>query len=629
MKRIVCDVETDGLLAELTVVHSLVLRDMDTDEVVSCANQPGYTRIEDGLSLLSEAERIYMHNGIGFDYWALAKVYPKVKLDPARLFDTLVAARQRWAHIKETDFALLRKGRMPGQLIGKHSLEAWGCRMGILKGDYGKSSDWQEWSREMQDYCERDTLVTRELVLRIRKAGFSEVAMANEMKLAWYLRQQEANGAPFDVDAAIELQGVLAAKRQEVSQRLITHFGSWLARDGKPFTPKRDNKKLGYAKDATLQKLKVVDFNPGSRDHIALRLQRDYNWKPEVFTEGGKPKVDEGTVKGLDYPIIPDLLEYLLVDKRLSQLAEGDEAWLNKLVKNPATGMPHIHGTTLPTGTVTHRGAHMYPNMGQVPKVGKPYGAECRALIVVPKGWKLLGSDMSGLELRCLAHYMARWDDMAYGRIILEGKKEDRTEIHTANQDVLGLPDEPADGRTTKGRDTGKTWFYAYLYGAGDGKLGKILYPALSEERQRQMGKQSRQKFEGGLPALGYLVDALKSKARKQGYINLIDGRRAYVRHEHAVLNTLLQGTGAVLCKHWVVDAADELTVTFGPQSWLGQWAAMLWVHDETQLAVRPAIAEEAARIVVKHTETQTERFSFRCPLTGEAKLGLNWRDTH
>jgi DNA polymerase-1 len=629
LNRIVFDVESDGLLDSLTKIHSLVLRDMDTEDlVVSCANQPGYKSIEYGLSLLSEAERIYAHNGIGFDVHALAKVYPSWSYK-GELFDTLVAARHRWAHIKETDFALLRKGKMPGNLVGKHSLEAWGCRMGILKGDYGKSADWQFWSQEMQDYCERDTLVTRELILRLRKAGFSEQAMNNEMALAWYLDQQERNGVPFDMDKAITLQGALAAKRQEVSQKLIAHFGSWQAKNGKPFVPKRDNAKLGYVKGVPVQKYKTVEFNPGSRDHIALRLQQDYGWKPEVFTDGGKPKVDESALRGLDYPVIPDLLEYLLVEKRLSQLAEGDEAWLNHTRLHPVTGQLHIHGRMLGTGTVTHRAAHIKPNMGQIPKVGKPWGAECRDLFGVPDGWDMLGTDMSGLELRCLAHYMGRWDGGAYAQIILNGKKEDRTDIHMVTQDALGLPDDPADGRTTKGRDTAKTFFYAYLYGAGDGKLGKILYPALSEDRQRAMGKQARAKFQGGLPALGYLVDALKSKAKKQGYIELIDGRRAYVRHEHAVLNTLLQGTGSVLVKHWVVDTANEFTFQFGPQGWNGAWAGLLYVHDETQHATRPDITEEAQRLVVVCAETLTSTFSFRCPITAEAAVGKTWKETH
>jgi DNA polymerase-1 len=628
--RYVADVESNGLLDELDTIHSLVLRDMETGDIIaSCANQPGYKSIEDGLSLLSEAERIYFHNGIGFDVHALSKVYPRWHYRREQIFDTLVACRHRWAHIKETDYALLRKGRMPGQLIGKHSLEAWGCRMGILKGDYGKSADWQNWSPEMQEYCERDTVVGREIVLRLRKAGFSQQAMDNEMALAWYLDQQERNGVPFNLDKGIALQGILAEKRQEASQTLIEHFGSWLARDGKPFTPKRDNKTKGAYAGATYQKLKVVDFNPGSRDHIALRLKLDYGWKPEVFTDGGKPKVDEGTIRGLDYPVVPQLLDYLLVDKRLSQLAEGDEAWFNHATKHPTTGLLHIHGRCLGTGTVTHRAAHLSPNLGQIPKVGKPWGAECRDLFGVPDGWDMLGSDMSGLELRCLAHYMGRWDDGAYARIILEGKKEDRTDIHMVTQDALGLPDEPADGRTTKGRDTAKTFFYAYLYGAGDLKLGKILYPALSEDRQRAMGKLARAKFQGGLPALGILVEALKAKAKKQGYIELIDGRRAYVRHEHAVLNTLLQGTGSVLVKHWVVDTARAFTWAFGPQGWTGQWAGLLYVHDETQHATRPAITAEAQRIIVSVAESQTSKFSFRCPIAAEAAVGRTWKETH
>lgn len=648
MRHSIFDIETNGHLENTTTVHSLVLQNWETDEVVSCSNDPRHNgpKIEHGLSLLSGAEIVFGHNILDFDLRALKKVYPRWETK-ARAFDTLVAARLRWAHIKETDFTLMRKGKLPGNLIGRHSLKAWGHRMGIHKGEYtewcaanGITDPWSEWRPEMQQYSERDVLVTKELVARIKKAGYSREAMDNEHELALYLIEMEDNGWPLDMAKATALHAHLVAKREDSGQRLRDIFGQLYWRDGKPFIPKRDNKKLGYVKGAEVQKIKVVDFNPGSRKHIADRLIKLYGWKPEEFTPGGDPKLDEDAINALPYAEAKDIAKYLLIDKRLGFLAEGDQALIVKATADrplggKLTGMTHVHPYINSGGTVTHRASHSNPPIAGTPKVvvdkaGKPllgitgrYGVELRDVLVVPPGWTMVGVDMSGLELRVLAHYMAKWDGGAYVKTVLEG------DPHTEHRIALGLPEEPAEGRPLDGRNTLKTWFYAYLYGAGDEKLGSIEYPLLSALQQEQMGKIGRKKFEGRLPALGHLVSRLKEKVKEQGWIELIDGRRAYVRHEHAVLNTLLQGTGAVLSKHWLVGARRELLTQYGPQGWLGKWAALGWIHDETETAAREGQGENVGKIMVANIEVLTDKFSFRCPLSGKAKLGRSWADTH
>lgn len=610
-----------------------------TNEVVSCADQPGYRPIAEGLEILSKAEVIFAHNGIAHDIPALKKVYPEWTYS-GKVFDTLVAARTRWNHIKDSDFDLHRKGRIPGDLIGTHKLEAWGYRLGILK-QHTNITDWSVWTPEMQERCVGDTLIPRKLLMRLKKTGYSEQAVECEMELAWTLAAMERGGWPFDIEKAQQLQAMLAGKRENAAQKLRAIFGEMLVRNGRPVTPKRDNKKKGVYAGCEYQKLKLIDFNPGSRDHIADRLKKLYGWKPTEFTDSGKPMVDDDLLRGLPYPAIPDLCDYLLLDKRLGQLSEGKEAWLkvatpDRIEGGRMTGLHHIHGYINSGGTVTHRATHSHPNLSQVPKVGKPYGIECRSLFTVPEGWVLVGSDMSGLELRNLAHYMARWDGMAYGRTILEGKNENKTDIHSINQRALGLPDEPAEGRDTKGRDTSKTWFYAYVYGAGDQKLGSITAPTLSDAKQKARGKADRKRFEGGLAALGYLTGALKKKMQetlreveKASYILLPDGRRAYVRSEHSVLNTLLQGAGAVLCKHWVNESVRRITAELGPMGWDRGWFLCYWPHDETQTACKKEHAELIARIQVEAAEAMTEKFSFRCPLTGEAKVGRDWASTH
>lgn len=632
--RLVFDTESNGFLEQATKLHSLVIEDLDTGDFISCHDNGGATSIETGLSLLARATELYAHNGIKHDYPLLRKLYPNVTLK-AKLYDTLVMARLRFAHQKELDFRAARTSRspLPKHLIGKHSLEAWGHRMGHPKAEYDGGFD--VWSPTMQTYCEQDVRTNVALVkFLLPKMQGWERALDMELKLADYLAKQEFNGWPFNMEAARELQGTLAAAREEYAEKLRAHFGSWQKPVKKLFIPKRDNAKLGYKAGVPFQKYKTVHFNPGSRDQIADRLIAVYGWKPTVFTDSGKPQVDENAVRGLPYPIIPDLLEYLLLDKRLGQLVEGKEAWVKhatdtRVNGGAITGMFHVHGSCNPGGTVTHRCSHAFPNLGQVPKVGKPWGEECRSLFFVPEGWVQMGADESGLELRCLAHYMGKYDGGTYTKTIVEGNNADKTDIHSVNQRALGLPDEPADGRTTKGRDAAKTFFYAYLYGAGDLKLGKILYPGKSEKQQQRLGAAARKRFLGGLPALKLLTDELEKKVQGQGYLRLPDGRLAYIRHSHAALNTLLQGAGAVISKWWTVEFSRRMEARFGPQGWNGKWAALGFIHDEIQVAVRPEIKDEACLIAVEAARYITEVFQWRCPLDGEAKLGGNWKETH
>jgi hypothetical protein len=624
LKRVIFDCETNGLLNELDRVHCLVLKDVETREVVSCTNSgPGYVSIEEGLEILANAEVSYAHNGIAFDLPALKKVYPEWQLRGTFL-DTLAISRLLWAHLKDGDYGRARKGRLPGHLIGSYKLEAWGYRLGRRKGEYGKVEGWEVWTQEMQDYCEDDVETTEALLHVIEKKKIPPQALEANQEIHWYLAAQERNGWPFDFEGAVRLQAKLAARREELAHALTDHFGCWYE-EGKEFTPKRNNKRLGYVEGCPMTRLKLKEFNAGSRPHIANRLQTLYGWEPEKFTPKGQPEISESTLKGLDFPRVGDLIEYLTVDKRLSQISEGKGAWLKMMEDNHPdgggiTGMIHIHHSAAPV-TVTHRRRHIAPNVAQVPKVTSPYGKECRELWTVPEGWQLLGADVSGLELRCLAHYMARWDDGEYGRVILD---EDM-DIHARNRDALGL-----EGAV--GRDKAKTFIYAYLYGAGNEKLGSILEPTANKKKKKKTGKQLRTRFEAEIPALGKLVEIVKAKAESQGWLKLIDGRRAHVRYQHAALNTLLQGTGAVICEHWVVEADHRLMEEYDTDhggSWHDLWAGLAWVHDEMQIATRPEIAKDASIIMVDSIEAMTIKFNFRLPLTGSASIGQTWADTH
>lgn len=638
-KRVVFDVETDGLLDALTRVHSLVIQCVDTGEVLSCADQPGYWRIENGLKVLRDAEKVYGHNIITFDIPAIHKVYPHFRLS-GQAMDTFVVCSYRWAHQKDLDFDLYRQGKLPPKLIGRHTLEAWGHRLGEHKGEYtawcaenGIEDPWSQWRPEMQAYCEQDVKVNTKLVAYIRGAGgLGHEAIHTEHALAFYLAQQERNGIPFDMDKAVALQATLVERREFLRAQLVAKFGVITRTKSRTFTPKVNNKTRGYVKGVpvTTEKVETTEFNPGSTAHIAWALQTFYDWQPKVFTDTGIASVTDETLAGLKHiPECAMIREYLLTQKRLGMLAEGKQAWIKHARLNPRTGMYHIHHRCKQNDTITHRAAHASPNLAQVPsvevnKAGEVlwgyeggYGAESRQLFTVPEGWVMVGADASGLELRCLAHYMAAWDGGAYGDVVLNG------DIHTTNQQAAGLAT----------RAEAKTFIYAFLYGEGDLARGaKFLPPNATDQQKIQKGRQISQRFMKGLPALGSLVTACKKKVRKNGgpgYLVMPDGRRTYIRHEHAALNSLLQSSGAIICKRWIVEFSRRLTQRFGPQGWDGQWAALAWVHDEVQLACHPEIEAEVRSILVESIVFMTEHYGWKVALSGEAKTGRNWKETH
>ena len=612
--RLVGDIEADALLDEATIIHSLVLKDLETGEVLSCHDHDGGPSIREGLDLMRDAEALYFHNGVRYDYPMFGKMYPEewARIS-ARQLDTLVLAHIRFIHQKDRDFDThVKRGNLPARQAGLHNLKAWGQRLQCFKGEY--EGPWDVWSPEMQRYCEQDVEVTEQLILHLRKAGVPRGPVEMEHKLARYLFLQERNGWPFDVQAAHALQARLSARRETLSSELIEAFGSWYADAGET-TPKRTvTRRKGYPvptlfpEGATHTKLKLVEFKPSSRLHIAKVMQERFNWRPKDFTPSGQPKVDESVLEGINVPEARLLQEYLLLDKRLGALSEGQQAWLTHCERNEITGLEHIHHSCRP-GPITHRMKHSHPNLAQVPAVKSPYGGECRALFTVPEGWVLMGADVSGLELRVLGHHMAAWDNGAYAKEVVSG------DVHSLNQKLVGLPT----------RDSAKTFIYALIYGAGNGKLGAVK----SGKPNRSVGKAARDALEAGLPALTNLTKAVKRRFRTHKFVRLIDGRRAYPRAEHSALNTLVQGNGAIACKHWVIEFSERMTETFGQQGWDGQWAGLGFIHDEIQIAVREDIAEEAKVIAVLAIEFVGEKLGFNVPLTGEAKHGANWKDTH
>lgn len=619
----VIDTESDGFVDELTKLHSLVLRDPETEEIVlSCANDGPFAPIKEGLQLLAEARTIIGHNILGHDLPAIRKVYPQFTT-AAKIRDTLVISRVAWPkdRLRDADFALQKKGKIPGQMIGRHSIEAWGYRVGVQK--VGTDiTDWSTWTPNMHERCEVDCLVNVKVWKNLQEQEVPEDVIKIEQRVQSILTRQERRGFTFDGKAAEELLKTLQARSAELHDKLLGAFPPWDVKT--PFTPKANNKTKGYVKGVPTHKVKTIVFNPASRDHIAGRLIELRGWQPREFTPSGKPKVDETTIEMLDFPEAKLLTEYLLVGKRLGQLADGKEALL-KHVKEDG----RIHGRVDPNGTTTYRMSHSKPNMSQVPSSKKPYGKEFRALLRASAGMVLVGADADALELRMLAGYMARYDGGAYIKTVLEGKKEEGTDMHSVNARALGLDPTkkyPIGGSMIVGREVAKVWFYAFIYGAGDWKLGFILGIRGNDGKTKSAGKASRKRFTSKLPALGKLIDQLKAANKKRGHLVAIDGRKLFVRSDHAILNTLLQSAGGILMKHALVILDDNLSMEIEPGR---DYEFVMNAHDEWQIETTEQYAEGIGKNAVEAIKLAGAKFKFRCPLDGAYAVGKTWADTH
>jgi DNA polymerase I-like protein with 3'-5' exonuclease and polymerase domains len=381
---------------------------------------------------------------------------------------------------------------------------------------------------------------------------------------------QIANGFKFDTTKAATLYAKLVSEREEITKQLQ-----------EAFPPKVIQMKT---------KVKHEPFNPGSRQQIASRLIEKYKWKPTEFSETGLPKVDETTLDALEWPEAKLAAKFLLVQKRIGQLAEGDQAWM-KLTRNG-----RLHGEVITLGTVTSRCAHRNPNLAQIPS-----DKEYRELFVADDGWKLMGIDCSGLQLRCLAHYMAAYDDGAYVKEILSG------DIHTANQKAAGLPT----------RHDAKVFIYAFLFGAGDAKLGTIVKGSLAQ------GKALRHRFLTSLPALNLLVNTIKKVVKNRGFLTGLDGRRLPIRSQHAALNTLLMAAEAVIVKTFTVRLVAMMKLNNV------EFKQVAHVHDEIQFNVRADQVDLVKALAKISIEDTTETLNFRCPLAVDSKVGDNWSETH
>lgn len=591
------DIETNGLYYDMDRIHCLVLNNVETGELSSF----GPDQIDEGVKMLAEADKIIGHNIINFDIPAIQKLYPDFQPERSRVFDTLIYSRLTYPDLSDRDLVMVQTGKMPSKLRGSHGLAAWGYRLGVLKGEFAQSTDWAEWTQEMQEYCEQDTEVTVALWKALSNKDLAEAAIELEHGVAWIISEQTRHGFLFDKQKAEKLLVQLSQKRAVLDDKLQTVFDPWYSAI-EVTTPSKSIQyksleRHSVEEGASYTKVKLNVFNPNSRHHIADRLKHKYGWKPTEFTEKGQPKIDESVLSRLPFPEAKILSEAMMIQKRISQLADGDNSWLGLVDENN-----RLHGEVNTNGAVTGRMTHNKPNLAQVPAVGKPYGKECRELFTVPAGKKLVGVDVSGLELRMLAHFLARYDNGEYGREVLEG------DIHTVNQKAAGLPD----------RNSAKTFIYAFLYGAGPGKIGSIIGKGPKD------GQNLKDRFLEATPALSQLLKAVTAAASR-GFLVGLDGRKLHIRSSHAALNTLLQSAGALVCKQWAVEM-DKALVETGLKS---KCQVVANIHDEHQYECDADVAEEIGKLSIECIKRAGKYFNIRIELDGEAKIGNNWAECH
>ena len=407
-----------------------------------------------------------------------------------------------------------------------------------------------------------------------------------EHQVAHILTQQEIHGWYFDERAARQLESTLRTEYENTC-KILRNRHPFVK--GAEFTPKRANRTKGYIAGATFTKLK--DLNPTSRDHISWILQTHYGWMPISLTASGKAVIDETVLKEIGSDIALAFLKLLDLTKQLGMISEGVNAWQKLVTKYSRI---HHHCSV---ATSTFRCAHRKPNLAQVPS-----DERFRKLFTATPGSILVGADLSGIELRMLAHYLARYDKGRYTEILLTG------DIHATNAERIGIT-----------RKQVKTVTYAFLYGAGDQRIGQAYDKQLPDDEQKKKGAEIRKAYVAAVPGLKELLEGVH-KASERGYVYGLDHRRILVDSKHKSLNYLLQGSAAIIAKRWMVLANEYLPKTA---------RQLAFVHDELQFECSQSEVEPL-KFLLKVTAMQAgEYYNMRCPTAAECNSGKNWAETH
>lgn len=564
--RLVLDVEANGLnevsidgnkiVKEATTIHCAVIQDLDTGIVYEFTP----STIQELPKYLDKATLIIGHN-IFFDIVAIRKILGDFKC--TKYYDSLVVSKLMYPDINDHP-------------LGDNSLESWGKFLKNPKINY--TGGWEFFSQDMLTYCIQDVLLAA-AIFRYQQSNCKvpERVIKFEHLVSKILSEQTTVGFGYNHNSGDKLIGELLIEKAQIEDEMRTIFPDKIIERYSEKTGKR-------LKD------KIEVFNPGSRQQIASRLYEKYGWQAPL-TDKGNPKVDESVLSKLDFPEAKKLVQYFDCIKLMGQV----EDW-NTRADLSRDG--RIHGMVNAQGAATGRCTHSQPNMAQVSKDHRARALFCP----IQADHVLVGADLQGLELRMLSHFMAKYDNGKYGDKILND------DIHTYNQKAAGLPN----------RDAAKTFIYAYCYGAGDEKLGKII------GGNRNAGSQIRAKFQKEIPALDKVQQEVKFSVAKTKGVQLPDGRTVPVRSEHAALNTLLQGSGAIVSKLWMCIAYTNLKKRFNNLVY-----QVAYVHDELQYSCHKDIADEVGNIVTKAATEAGEKLGLKIRIDANYSIGSNWSETH
>lgn len=611
MSVILFDLETDGLLDEVSKVHCLCITYPHTegDDVLSYHDDKELPRdgtLAEGLDKLREAGVLCGHNIAGYDLPVLRKLFD---FDwHGEVHDTVVWSRLVYSDRRERDFALVDRNILPGRLVGAHSLESWGHRLGDNKGDY--DGGWETFSQEMLTYCIQDVRLNAKLyhVLRSRLPKFAAGGFTTaqvETEFADMLETMGRVGVPFDAEACDDLLGKLRPRQLELEDQLRSAF-----------PPKKEyykiNKRTGKRtqrrnEEGEMVDYKLIPFQPGSRIQLANALMDKYGWVPTNYTAKGDPQMVEEVMLDLAdvYPEAKLAAELYIVKARIGTLETGNYSYI-KCAKDG-----RIHNRTLHIGTITHRSSHSRPNLGNPTSVRKPWGKEIRAMFVPVDSEKFeyAGWDQSGLEHRMLGNALATYDRGNYAHIVDQG------DIHMLYLEAV----ERMGVKAT--RDQVKASGYAWLYGCGVDKLGAM------NGGNRVLGSKIKKAFSKGIVGMDSLLKFLGHQARQYEGVLGLDGRRAGVRSSHSLLNTKLQMDGSI-CMRWMPVYLKQELAEHGIE-WGVDYIPHLHVHDEMQGSLRKGLREPFTAAVQAANARTVAALNLRVPLRCDVVFGDNWLATH
>ena len=593
MRRIVCDIETDGL--DATKIWCCVCKDL---------SDGSFTVFRDGdaekaKEFFKDCDEIIGHNFVSFDMRVLNKLW-NCNIPLKKVTDTII-----WSRI---DDAKREKG---------HSLREWGIYLGNYKDHY---EDWSKWTQEMEDYCKQDTNVT-ETVYKFLKPHIDRVpkeTVRREHVCQYLLEEQKEYGFLFNVEECLKLKAEIDADYNKLLQEIVKDFPPTkkIVRVYKPRFNK-DGSMCAVSQrivnsdvaepngDGTWNIIEWVEFDVNSPSQIVERL-KPY-WHPVIFN---KPRADgkctpKVCVENL-LTVSKDAPES--IQKIVRCKIDTSRSTLLQSFLDATDDKGRLHGTVTSIGAATHRMAHTKPNTANVPSAGL-YGETIRSLFIAPKGYKIVGCDAAGIQLRALASYVKDAD------LVHQILNED---IHVYLAKIYGLmPKEAVYDENIpdlkKARKVGKTTTYAILMGAGVAKVGQIT---------GKDGKTVMDNLTNGIKGLKKFKDGFKYQSAV-GYYKAIDGRFVKLANAHLGMSSHLQSFEQAVVK-WVMVEAHKRLKKLGLD-----FHQVAVVHDEIQYEVREDQAEELAKTVAECFKDAGEYFKTFCPLAGDYKIGNNWKESH